>query len=651
MSATAPIATAAPKKKAKSPDTVQGKAFDRKLFKRVFAFVRPYRGIFRWAVFLTVVLSIVGVIRPIMLGWLVDVAASEYDHLFVTDANSNWNARSIAWTADVVLKTVGSGTWTLVWAITIVVVVLLIVETVVQYYQAYWTSWLGQAVTFDLRQKLYTKLLGFKLRYFDRTPIGTLVTRAISDIETIDDIFSQGLLMIMGDILKLLVVVIVMFVYNWKLALLSMVPIPLLLWSTNIFKNSIQKSFQDVRTQVARLNAFVQEHIQGMSIVQLFGREDQEFRKFQAINREHRKAHIRGVLAYSIFFPVVEILSAISLAFLVWWGVRDVLAGEATLGDIFAYILFISMLFRPIRQLADRFNVLQMGMVGSDRVFKVLDTEATLVDTGTLPTKDLRGDIQFKGVWFSYGEGSEASPLATPPWSGEEPTAEELNYVLRDISFEAKAGQMVALVGATGSGKSSTINILSRSYEFQRGSVLLDGVDIRSYALADLRKSISVVLQDVFLFSDTVHNNITLNDPAISRSRVIEAAKSVGAHDFIMRLPEGYDMDVRERGSIMSLGQRQLIAFIRAAVHQPRVLILDEATSSVDSLSEQMIQRATENITRGRTSIVIAHRLSTIQKADRILVLDKGRIVEQGDHQELLALNGAYRKLYDLQFR
>jgi ATP-binding cassette subfamily B protein len=381
---------------------------------------------------------------------------------------------------------------------------------------------------------------------------------------------------------------------------------------------------------VARLNAFVQEHIQGMAVVQLFGREEQEYRKFQSINREHRKAHIRGVLAYSIFFPVVEILSAISLAFLVWWGVRDVLNGVASLGDLFAYILFINMLFRPIRQLADRFNVLQMGMVGSDRVFKVLDTDAALVDAGHRSTKGLKGDIRFKDVWFAY---------------------EDDNYVLQDISFEAAAGQMIALVGATGSGKSSTINILSRAYEFQRGSVLLDGQDIRSYALNELRKSISVVLQDVFLFSDTVHNNITLGDPAITREAVVEAAKAVGAHEFIMRLPQAYDTEVRERGGILSLGQRQLIAFIRAAVNQPRVLVLDEATSSVDSTSEQLIQQATENITKGRTSIVIAHRLSTIQKADRILVLDKGRIVEQGDHQALLARNGAYRKLYDLQFR
>lgn len=625
-------ATAAPakEKKSKAPDSVQGKAFDRKLFARVFQFSKPYRGIFWWAVALTFILSIVGVIRPIMLGWLVDVAANPYGSLFLLTEESNWNARSIAWAAEVTRSLSGPGTWTLVWVITITVVVLLIVETVVQYFQAYWTAWLGQAVTFDLRQKLYAKVLSFKLRYFDRTPIGTLVTRVISDIETIDDIFSQGLLMIMGDILKLIVVVVVMFVYNWKLALLSMVPIPLLLWSTNIFKNSIQKSFQDVRTQIARLNAFVQEHIQGMAIVQLFGRETQEYRKFQAINREHRKAHIRGVLAYSIFFPVVEILSAVSLAFLVWWGVKDVLAGHATLGDIFAYILFINMLFRPIRQLADRFNVLQMGMVGSDRVFKVLDTEATTPDSGTRSTAHLQGHIEFKDVWFAY---------------------EDENYVLKEISFEAKAGEMIALVGATGSGKSSTINLLSRAYEFQRGNILLDGHDINSYALAGLRRSIGVVLQDVFLFSDTVHNNITLGDPTISRADVIAAAKVVGAHDFILRLPQGYDTEVRERGSILSLGQRQLIAFIRAAVNKPNVLVLDEATSSVDSTSEQLIQEATENITKGRTSIVIAHRLSTIQKADRILVLDQGRIIEQGDHQSLLAQNGPYRKLYELQFR
>jgi ATP-binding cassette, subfamily B, multidrug efflux pump len=513
----------------------------------------------------------------------------------------------------------------------IVLTALLFLEGIVQFYQAYWTSWLGLSVTFDLRQKLYERIIRFKQRYFDRTPIGTLVTRTVSDMETIEDIFSQGLLMIMGDLLKLVAVVLAMFIFNWKLALLSMVPIPILFWATNIFKNSIQKSFQDVRTQVARLNAFVQEHIQGMSITQLFGREEQEYHKFEAINREHRAAHIRSVFAYSVFFPVVEILSAIALAALIWWGMADVLEGLATFGELVMFISFINMLFRPIRQLADRFNVLQMGMVGSERVFKVLDTEETMPDNGRLTTEDLRGDLAFDHVWFGY--------------SDDEP-------VLKGISFTARAGEMVALVGATGSGKTSIINVLSRSYDYQDGHVLVDGFDIRDYSLAELRKSVGVVLQDVFLFNDSVHNNITLYDDTITREEVEEAAKAVGAHDFIMRLPEGYDTAVRERGSVLSAGQRQLIAFIRAYVHQPRILVLDEATSSVDSASEQLIQLATERITTGRTSIVIAHRLSTVQHADKILVVDKGHIIEQGTHQELLLREeGAYRKLYDLQFR
>ncbi len=605
MSVTA-TSTAAP-----SPvkSKTQGKAFDRKLFARVFAFTKPYRVTF-WVTFLlTIVLALLGVVRPLIMGRMID------DHAMTGDAEG-------------------------LLTMTLVVCGLLVVETIIQFYQAYWTSWLGQAVTFDLRQRLYAKVMGFKLRWFDRTPIGTLVTRVISDIETIDQIFSQGLLMILGDLLKLFVVVVAMFLWNWELALLSMIPIPLLLWATNIFKNSIRKSFQDVRTQVARLNAFVQEHIQGMAIVQLFGRERQEHTKFQAINREHRKAHIRSVLAYSIFFPVVEILSAISLAFLVWWGVKDVLAGGATVGDIFIFIFFINMLFRPIRQLADRFNVLQMGMVGSERVFQVMDTRAGLKDEGERSTDGLRGDIEFKGVWFSYDDAPS-----------EDDEAFERDFILKDVSFRVRAGETIALVGATGSGKSSIINVLSRSYEYQQGLVMLDGHDIRDYALSELRRNISVVLQDVFLFSDTVHNNITLGDPTITREAVTAAAKEVGAHAFIERLPEGYDTEVRERGGILSVGQRQLIAFIRAAVHEPLVLVLDEATSSVDTASEQLIQEATARLTQGRTSIIIAHRLSTVQSADRILVLDKGRIIEQGDHQELLAMDGAYRMLYDLQFR
>ncbi|MBL7984208.1 MAG: ABC transporter ATP-binding protein [Flavobacteriales bacterium] len=609
----------------------QGKAFDRKLFVRVMAFVRPYRGLF-WSCFaLTILLSLLGVIRPILSGYMVETAHLQQvidDTVPHTKdyTGPNMVQRSIG----AVQRWVGMhGAYELLVVLFAIVVVLLIVEGIVQFFQGFWTSRLGLNVTLDLRQQLYEKVIGFKLRYFDRTPIGTLVTRVVSDIETVEDIFSQGLIMIMGDLLKLVAIVAAMFIINWKLALWSMLPIPVLLWSTNIFKNSIQMSFEDVRTQVARLNAFVQEHIQGMGIVQMFGREKQEYRKFQAINKEHRSAHIRGVLAYSIFFPVVEILSAIALAALIYWGVGDVISGYAKFSDLVTFITFINMLFRPIRQLADRFNTLQMGMVGSDRVFRILDTDMALPDTGTRSTRDLRGDIIFNGVSFAYEEGSP---------------------VLRDISFAAKAGEMIALVGATGSGKSSIVNVLSRAYEYQEGQVLLDGHDIREYRGDELRRSVGVVLQDVFLFSDTVHNNITLNDPGISREAVIAAAKAVGAHGFIEALPDGYDTDVRERGSVLSTGQRQLLAFIRAYVHQPHVLVLDEATSSVDSLSEQLITEATEKITQGRTSVVIAHRLSTIQKADKILVVDQGRIVEQGSHQELLGANGAYRRLYDLQF-
>lgn len=576
----------------------KGKAFDTGLFRRVMQFVRPYRRLF-WTTFaLTILLSLLAVVRPVLMGVMVD------DHAAKGDVQG-------------------------LYILMAVLVALMALEAFVQFHQAYWTSWLGQTVTIDLRQALFAKITTFRMRYFDRTPIGTLVTRVVSDIETIEEIFSQGLLSIMGDLLKLVVVVVVMFVYNWELALWSLVPIPLLLWATRIFKNSIQRSFIDVRNQVAKLNAFVQEHIQGMAIVQLFGRERQEHEKFKQINRGHRAAHIRSVMAYSVFFPVVDVLSAVSIAILIWWGVGDVLQGVATFGELIAFLQFINMLYRPVRQLADRFNVLQMGMVGSERVFAVLDTEAGMDANGTRSTEGVKGDIAFRDLWLAYNE-------------------EE--YVLKGITFQARAGEMIALVGATGSGKSSMVNVLSRAYEYQKGEVLLDGLNIREYRLGELRKSISVVLQDVFLFSDTVHNNITMNDDSIPREVVVEAAKAVGAHGFIMQLPQGYDTPVRERGAILSVGQRQLLAFIRAYVNAPKVLVLDEATSSVDSHSEQMIQRATEKITQGRTSIVIAHRLSTIQKADRILVVDAGRIIEQGSHQELLAMNGAYRRLYDLQF-
>jgi len=433
----------------------------------------------------------------------------------------------------------------------------------------------------------------------------------------------------MGELLKLIVVISVMFVINWKLTLYSLAPIPVLVVVMIVFKNAIKRAFQQVRNQVAKLNAFVQEHIVGMSIVQVFNREKKEKEKFEKINKAHRTAHIRSIWAYSIFFPVVEILSAVSLALLVWWGVGGALENEVSQGDLVAFILFIYMLFRPIRQLADRFNVLQMGMVGSERVFRVLDTESNIEDDGNL-NSGITGEISFENVWFGYN---------TEEW------------VLKNLSFEVKEGETVAFVGATGAGKTSVINLLNRFYEFQQGDIKLNGTSIRDYDITYLRNSVAIVLQDVFLFSDSIEQNISLNNPDISLEDIKKAAEAVGASDFIERLPGTYEYDVKERGGMLSVGQRQLISFIRAYVYNPKILILDEATSSVDTESELLIQRAIDKLTENRTSIVIAHRLSTIQKADKIIVMDKGEIVEQGSNEELLKLNGYYKRLFDSQFK
>lgn len=578
---------------------IAGTAFDMGVLRRVMGYVKPYKIVFYITLFLTIFSAGVGVIRPMLIGTAID------QYVLTSDAEG-------------------------LLFITLIVVGLLVVEAVVQFYQTYYANWLGQNVTIDLRSRLFRHVTKFKLRYFDRTPIGQLVTRVVSDIETVAEIFSQGILIILGDLLKLIVVVVVMFIYNWQLSLLVLTPIPLLLIATNIFKNAIKKAFQQVRTQVSVLNTFVQEHLTGMNIVQIFNREGAESKKFRAINAKHRQAHINSVWAYSIFFPVVEILSAISLAVLVWWGARESIQGEVSVGDLVTFILFIYMLYRPIRQLADRFNVLQMGMVGSQRVFKVLDTDERIKDTGTRTSERVEGEIAFQNVWLAY---------------------EDDDYVLRDVSFEVKRGEVVAFVGATGAGKSSVINLLSRFYEFQKGDILIDGHSIRDYELDFLRNEIAVVLQDVFLFSDTIHNNITLGDKHISREQVIEAARAVGAHNFIMELPGNYDFDVKERGGMLSSGQRQLISFIRAYVYNPSILVLDEATSSVDTETEILIQNAIDRVTEGRTSIVIAHRLSTIQKADKIIVMDKGRILESGSHAELLEHGGAYKNLFDLQFK
>jgi len=578
---------------------VSGKAWDTALFKRIMRYVRPYKNTFIITAFLVIVLAILGPLRP----WLIQHTIDE--------EVKNFNA-------DGVLK------------LTLIMIGVLILEAIVQFYQTYWANWLGQTIIKDLRVQLYKHIMSFRLKYFDRTAIGTLVTRTVSDIETIANIFSQGVLVIIGDILKLVAVVGFMVSVDWLLTLITLIPIPILIIATNIFKKVIKKAFQDVRTQISRLNAFVQERVTGMKIIQIFNREKVELSRFEKMNKLHRNAHIQTVWAYSIFFPVVEMLSAASLALLVWWGTKGVLAGYTTLGNLMAFIMYIYMMYRPIRQLADRFNTLQMGMVSSERVFKVLDTDSFIENKGTFSKPKLEGEIEFKNVWFAYNEDE---------------------YVLKDISFTAKAGETIAFVGATGSGKTSTINLLGRFYEFQKGDIIVDGVSIRDYDISELRSRMAVVLQDVFLFSDSIYNNITLNNSDILEEKVIEAAKKVGAHDFISKLPGAYHYDVKERGGMLSVGQRQLISFIRAYVHDPSILILDEATSSIDTESEQMIQKATDVLTEGRTSIVIAHRLSTIQKADKIIVLEAGKIIEQGNHQELLAQNGHYKKLFDLQFK
>lgn len=577
---------------------VSGKAWDTTLFKRVLKYVRPYNKTFYFTGLLVILLAILAPIRPYLIQLIID------DKVKAGDADGVLN-------------------------ITLLLIGVLVLEAVVQFYQTYLANWLGQTIIKDIRVELYKHILSFKLKYFDRTAIGTLVTRNVSDIETISNIFSQGILVIFGDILKLIAVIIFMFYTDWLLTLISLLPIPILIFATSIFKKVIKKAFQDVRTQVSRLNAFVQERVSGMKIIQIFNREEVELNRFEEMNKLHRNAHIKTVWAYSIFFPVVEMLSASSLALLVWWGTKSVLAGYTSLGDLVAFILYIYMLYRPIRQLADRFNTLQLGMVSSERVFKVLDTSSSIEDEGSIIRDRLNGEISFDKVSFAYIEE---------------------DYVLKNISFSAKAGETIAFVGATGSGKTSTINLLGRFYEFQKGEIRIDGIDIKEFEIENLRKNMAVVLQDVFLFSDTIFNNITLNSPNITEEQVIEAAKKVGAHDFISKLPGAYHYDVKERGGMLSVGQRQLISFIRAYVHNPSILILDEATSSIDTESELLIQNATNVLTEGRTSIVIAHRLSTIQKADKIIVLDSGEIIEQGSHQELIASDGHYKKLFELQF-
>ncbi len=583
---------------------ITGDAFNVGLLKRVFEYVKPYRSIFRWSIVLTILLAAISPVRPYLIGYTVD---------------------------NFIMK----GKYTELVEITIAMVVLLLLQTLIQYSQTLLTNTLGQSAIKDLRINIFNHISKLRLKYFDQTPIGQLITRTVSDLETIADIFSEGLIAMVGDLLQVIVIFLVMLIIDWQLTVVVLLPIPFLIIATRVFQKAIKISFQEIRTEVSNLNTYLQEHITGISIIQYFAREDQEYQKFEKINLRYRDANIRSNWYYSIFFPVVEMISALSLGLLIWYGSKNVLQLDVPPGRITTFIMFITMLFRPIRELADKFNTLQMGMVGAERVFKVLDTQETTVNEGTFAPEKLEGNIVFNQVWFSYQQDGEV---------------EDGHSVLKNISFEVKAGETVALVGATGAGKSSTINILNRFYEIQKGEIMVDGVDIRKYELGYLRSNIATVLQDVFLFSDTIFNNITLNNPSISMEHVVDAAKKVGAHDFIERLPGGYQYNVMERGATLSAGQAQLISFIRALVYQPSILVLDEATSSVDTETEMLIQSAIDKLMHGRTSIVIAHRLSTIQKANQIIVLDKGEIKEKGTHQQLLKLDGYYKKLYDLQF-
>lgn len=578
-----------------------GSAFDFKLFKRLLDYTNAYKWTFYFVAIAAVLLSFFAVLRPYLLKVTID------DAIVPQDSDQ------------------------LVFYISLMAGVLFL-EVLFQFCFIYFANLLGQDVIRDLRVNLFQHMLGFKMKYFDKSAVGKLVTRAVSDIETISSIFSQGLFMIISDLLKMLVVLAFMFYQSWKLTLLVLLVLPFILYATRVFQKRMKAAFEEVRTEVANLNTFVQERITGMKIVQLFTRERKEYETFQEINDKHRKGWIKTVWYNSIFFPIAEMSTSVTIGLIVWYGGLRVMAGSEaiTLGVIVAFIELSQMLFRPLRQIADKFNTLQMGMVAANRVFGILDTKESIADEGSIEIDHLKGEIAFENVHFGYVEHEE---------------------VLKGISFEAKAGETVAIVGATGAGKSTIINLLNRSYEIMDGKILVDGMDSRNISLKSLRSQIAIVLQDVFLFADTIMNNITLSNPEIHEEDVVRAAKDIGVHEFISSLPGGYRYNVKERGIMLSSGQRQLIAFLRAYMSDPSILVLDEATSSVDSYSEQLIQEATEKITRGRTSIVIAHRLATIKKADKILVMDAGKIKETGTHQELLKKeNGFYKNLYEVQF-
>lgn len=576
-----------------------GDIIDTQVLKKLYQFVKPYQGRFIFLIVLTVGLAALAPTKPLFIQKAIDehVATGDVDGL-----------------VRIIYLLVG----------------LLVLQAVIQFAHTYLSGWIGQVIIRDIRVKLYRHLLKMKLKFFDNTPIGRLVTRNISDIETLANVFSEGLAAIIGDLLQLVTILAVMFWVDWKLTLVSLSTLPLLIISTYIFKEKVKVAFNDVRNAVSNLNSFLQEHITGMNIVQVFNREKSEFKKFDAINQDHKKANIKSVMYYSIYYPVAEIIQAIGIGLVVWYGATGVFGLDLKVGVLISFIMYLQLFFRPIRMLADRFNTLQMGVVSSSRIFKLLESTEHIANEGHYQPAKIQGKIDLDQVWFAYND-------------------EE--WVLKDINFHVRHGETVALVGATGAGKSSIINLISRFYEINKGSIRVDGKDIKEYELGTLRKHIGVVLQDVFLFSDTIYFNITLGNPDISREQVMEAAELVGAAKFIERLPGGLDYNVKERGATLSVGQRQLISFVRAMVYNPEILILDEATSSVDTETEEMIQNAIEKMMTGRTSIVIAHRLSTIQKAHNIIVLHKGEIKEMGTHDKLLQEGGYYAQLHQMQLK
>ena len=580
-------------------EKISGKAFDIKIFLRLMSYAKRYKLRFFIAAISTITLAFVSAVNPYIVGETVN------------DFVNNQDVEKLIYYIQILL--------TIVFA-----------EVILQFMFIYYANWVGQHIIRDIRAKVFRNIQRFKMSYFDTTSVGRLVTRVVSDIETIANFFTQGVFMIVSDILKMLVVIVVMFAMNWRLALVALSVLPILVYATKVFQVAIKATFQDVRNEIANLNGFVQERVTGMKILQLFTRENIEYQNFKEINNKHKKAHVKTVWYYSIFFPIAEIVSSIAIGLIVWYGGHQILDGFTTLGGVIAFIKMSQMLFRPLRQIADKFNQLQMGIVSGERVFKVIDTESFIKKEGSIDASTIQGDLDFKQVRFSYIRGEE---------------------VLKGISLQVKKGQTVAIVGATGAGKSTIINLINRFYELDSGVISVDAIPVEAYELASLRNQIAIVLQDVFLFSDSIFNNITLKNPQISLEEVKEASKKIGIHNFIMTLPGGYHYNVKERGVMLSSGQRQLIAFLRAYVSSPRILILDEATSSVDSHAEQMIQFATDTITKGRTSIVIAHRLATIKKADKIIVMDKGVIVEEGTHKELIKKkDGYYKNLYDKQF-